>query len=58
MMLSGDLLCRLPRDLYRDIWISIFLVTFNLHALIEIWNFLRTIEILSGLVHLALLYLR
>ena len=58
MMLSGDLLCRLPRDLYRDIWISILLVIFNLHALIEIWNFLRTIEILSGLVHLALLYLR
>lgn len=58
MMLSGDLLCRLPRDLYRDIWISILLVTFNLYALIEIWNFLRTIEILSGLVRLTLLYLR
>ena len=58
MMLSGDLLCCLPRDLYGDIWISILLVTFNLHALIEIWNLLGTVEILSSLVHLALLYLR
>jgi len=58
MVLPWDLLSRLSWDLDLYIRVSIWLASVNLHALVEIRNLLRTVEILSCLVHLALLYLR